>query len=121
MFFERTQPMRNLIATLLLLLISTAATGAHANPCVNVAHTLKSASQMLKCELSFSSTESNRKYTLGALNKAHIQVCSEASNFNACDALYEEALSLFKERLSALLLKEATAPVSYTHLRAHET
>jgi hypothetical protein len=98
--------MRNLIAITLLLLSASA---AHANPCVNEAHQFSSPDQMLTCDLSFSTPESNRKYTLNALDQAEVKVCSEAKDYSGCAALYEEARQLFKERMGAILLKEATA------------
>ena len=98
--------MRNLIAITFLLI---SASVAHANPCVNMAHNLSSPSEMLTCDLSFSTAESNRKYTLAAIDQAHLNVCSEAKDYVACDTMYEEARQIFKQRMGAIALKEATA------------
>ena len=88
--------------------IAICVSDANAEPCVNQAHNLSSASEILTCELTFSSTESNRKYTLAALDKAYISVCSVAKDYIACDALYQEARKLFRERMGAIILREAT-------------
>ena len=93
----------------MILGIAICVSDANAEPCVNQAHNLSSASEMLTCDLIFSSTESNRKYTFAALGKAYISVCSVAEDYTACYTMYQEARRLFKERMGAIVLKHATA------------
>ena len=88
--------------------VASCITDANAEPCVNQAYHLSSPNEVLTCDLVFSSTESNRKYTLNALDQAYLKVCSQAEDYIACDALYQEARKLFKERMGAIILREAT-------------
>lgn len=98
--------MRNLFLAFGLFFLPAIAAGT---PCVNVAHNsdLK-VNDMLTCELSLSTLENNRKYTLAALEAAEEKLCIPlmGDDLVACFEKYKQARSLFKERVGLAVLKQ---------------
>lgn len=98
--------MRNFLLAFGLFLLPTIVMGS---PCVNVAHNPGlQVSDMLTCELSFSSLENNRKYTLAALEIAEKRACLPLTGdtMMTCFNKYKQARSLFKERVGLATLKQ---------------
>jgi len=98
--------MRNFILAFGLIFLPTIVMGS---PCVNVAHSPSlQVSDMLTCELTFSSLENNRKYTLAALEIAEEKACIPLSGkaMMTCFNKYKQARSLLKERVGLAVLKK---------------
>ena len=104
------QPKRSvkiIVTALAGLTFSLNAAVANAEPCVNQAWRLTAPQQMLECEMVFETPESNRKYTLAALEKAQHEICAAvpSAEMMQCFDLHYEAAKIFKERVGLLILK----------------
>jgi len=100
-----------IIACIGAVVLLALTTNAYSQPCVNKAYTISQPSDILECEMTLSTPESNMRYTLTALDLAQDKVCNihhPNMGIVACYDLYDEARALFKARAALLMLKEAT-------------